>query len=77
MAFLTDPGVSRPPLSTRLVLPFERVDALLLAGSAALLATIFLVQGPLVSRDRIELSDTAVCQQRTFFSSSLLLLAAH
>ncbi|MGZ5912643.1 MAG: hypothetical protein ACXWLB_22420 [Reyranella sp.] len=78
MAFLADPGVPRPPLSTRLVLPFHRSDWLLVVVIfAAFLATILSLQGSLVSRERTGLVGTAVCEQRTLPPLSLFFLAVH
>jgi hypothetical protein len=78
MAFLADPGVPRPPLSTRLVLPLQRSDWLLVAVIfAAFLAITLSLQGSLVSRERIGLGGTAVCEQRTFPLPSLFFLAVH
>jgi hypothetical protein len=77
MAFLADPGVPRPPLSTRLALPFDRSDWLLVAVFAAFLATILALQGSLVSRGRTDLGGMAVCEQRTFPPLSLFFLAVH
>ena len=78
MAFLADPGGPRPPLSTRLVLPFHRSDWLLVVVIfAAFLATILSLQGSLVSRERTGLGGTAVCEQRTFPPLGLFFLAVH
>ncbi len=76
MAFLADPGVPRPPLSTRLVVPFDWSDWLPVV-LAAFLATILLLQGALASRDQSDPGGLAVCQQQTFPALSFFLLAAH
>ena len=78
MAFLADPGVPRPPLSTRLALPFDRSDWLLvIVVFAAFLATILSLQGSPVSRERTDLGGAAVCEQQTFPSLGLFFLAVH
>jgi hypothetical protein len=77
MAFLADPGVPRPPLSTRLVLPFDRSDWLIVVVFAAFLAATLSLQGMLANGDRADRSDTAVCEQHTFLPLNFLFLAAH
>jgi hypothetical protein len=77
MAFLADPGVPRPPLSTRLVLPFDRSDWLLVVAFAVFLATILFLQGSLASRERADFRDTAVCEQQTFPPLNFFFLAIH
>jgi hypothetical protein len=78
MAFLADPGVPRPPSSTRLVLPFDRSDWLLVVVIfAAFLAVILSLQGSLTSRERADLGGTAVCEQRTFPPLNFFFLAVH
>jgi hypothetical protein len=78
MAFLADPGVPRPPLSTRLTLPFHRSDWLLVVVIfAAFLAAILSLQGSLASRERADLGGTAVCEQRTFPPLGFFFLAVH
>jgi hypothetical protein len=77
MAFLADPGVPRPPSSTRLALPFDRSDWLPVIVFAALLTTILSLQGPLVDRQKGDLDGTAVCEQRAFLPLNFLFLAAH
>jgi hypothetical protein len=77
MAFLADPGVPRPPSSTRLVLPFDRTDWLLVVVFAAFLAAILSLQGSLVIRERTDLGGTAVCEQRAFHPLGFFFLAIH
>jgi hypothetical protein len=77
MAFLADPGVPRPPSSTRLVLPFDRSDWLLVVVFAALLATILSLQGSLASRERTDLHGLAVCEKQTFPPLGFFFLAVH
>ena len=63
MAFLADSGVPRPPSSTRLDLPFNRGDWLLVVAFAVFLATILVLQGSLASQGRSDFSATAVCER--------------
>ncbi len=78
MAFLADPGVPRPPSSTRLVLPFDRSDWILVVVIfAAFLAVILSLQGSLTSRERADLGGSAVCEQRTFPPLNFFFLAVH
>ena len=77
MAFLADPGVPRPPSSTRLVLPFDRTDWLLVVVFAAFLATILSLQGTLASRERSDLRGMAVCEKQTFPPLNFFFLAIH
>jgi hypothetical protein len=78
MAFLADPGVPRPPSSTRLVLPFDRSDWLLVVVIfAVFLAAIVSLQGSLATRERADLGGTAVCEQRAFAPLSFFFLAIH
>jgi hypothetical protein len=78
MAFLADPGVPRPPSSTRLVLPFDRTDWLLVVVIfAAFLAAILSLQGSLVIKERTDLGGTAVCEQRAFHPLGFFFLAIH
>jgi hypothetical protein len=77
MAFLADPGVPRPPSSTRLVLPFDRSDWLPVIVFAALLTTILSLQGPLAGGEKADLGGTAVCEQRAFLPLNFFFLAAH
>ena len=77
MAFLADPGVPRPPSSTRLVLPFDRTDWLLVVVFAAFLATILSLQGTLASRERSDLRGMADCEKQTFPRLNLFFLAIH
>ena len=77
MAFLADSGVPRPPSSTRLVLPFDRSDWLLVVVYAVFLTTILSLQGSLAGSEKADLGGTAVCEQRTFLPLNFLFLAAH
>ena len=78
MAVLADPGGPRPPLSTRLFLPFHRSDWLLVVVIfAAFLATILSLQGSLVSRERTDTRGMGVCEQRSFLTPNFFFLALH
>jgi hypothetical protein len=78
MAFLAEPGVPRPPSSTRLVLPFDRGDWLLVVVIfAAFLAAILSLQGSLASREPTDLGGMAVCEKQTFPPLGLFFLAIH
>jgi hypothetical protein len=77
MAFLADPGVPRPPSSTRLVLPFDRTDWLLVVVFAAFLTMILSLQGSLASRERTDLGGMAVCEKQISPPLNFFFLAVH
>ena len=77
MAFLADPAVPRPPSPTRLVLPFNRSDWLIIVVFAAFLTATLALQGSLVGSEKVDLRDTAVCEQHSFLPLNFLFLAAH
>jgi len=77
MAFLADPGVPCPPSSTRLVLPFDRIEWLIVVPFAVILTTIALLQGSIASGERPDSPGKGVCERQTFPMPNLFFLALH
>jgi hypothetical protein len=75
MAFSADPGVPCPP-SSRLALPFDRIEWLIVVPFAVILTTIVLLQGSIVGREQPDLA-TGVCERQAFPTSNLFFLALH
>jgi hypothetical protein len=77
MAFLADSGMPCPPPSTRRILPFDRIEWLIAVPFAVILATIVLLQGPIVGRERPDSPGRAVCEQQSFLTRSYFFLTLH
>jgi hypothetical protein len=77
MAFLVDSDVPCPPSSTRFALLFDRIEWLVVVPFAVILATIVLLQGPLVGKERTQSLGTGVCERQAFPMPNLFFLALH
>jgi hypothetical protein len=75
MAFSADPSVPCPR-SSRLALPFDRIEWLIVVPFAVILATIVLLQGSIAGRERPDLA-TGVCERQAFPTPNLSFLALH
>jgi hypothetical protein len=75
MAFSADPGVPCPP-SSRLALPFDQIEWLIVVPLAVILTAIVLLQGPIAGRERPDLA-MGVCERQAFPTPNLFFLALH
>jgi hypothetical protein len=77
MAFLADPSVPCPPVSTRLALLFDRIEWLIVAPFAVILTAIVLLQGSVGDRERTDSLGTGVCERQAFLTPNFFFLPLH